>query len=223
MKEKMLEVVENRRNIYNFLAGLFLTPIPTPGHEYALRLFEAVEDLRGFPGQGDYGEGLRLLQNYKAVAKCGNLETIQKQLAVDRTKLCRGTVKQGAVRPPYEALYLMPEKEMDQLLAIVQFYRKAGLKVSSEHLERMDYIGIELAFMGELCEQERIALKSGRKEDYATVTDLEKKFLSEHLGKWAAEYCDQMIACAQTEFFRGFGYLLKAFLHEEKELCEQGE
>lgn len=219
MKEQMLSVVENRRNVYNLLAELFLVPIPTPGSEYAQKFFEAFKDLDNLSDEGDYGEGIRLLNNFKAVANCGDLENIQKNLAVDRAKLCRGTAKKETVRPPYEASYISPEKEVDQLLAIVQFYQKAGLKVSPNHFERMDYIGVELAFMAELCGKERIALEAEQQEDYETVLALEKEFLNDHLLQWALDYCTQMIAHAQTEFFRGFAHLLRAFLHEEKEMC----
>ncbi|KUO63821.1 MAG: hypothetical protein APF84_14455 [Gracilibacter sp. BRH_c7a] len=221
MKEQMLTVVESRRSVYNLLAELFLNPIPTPGSEYAQKFSEALGDLARLPDQGDYGEGLRLLNNFKTVANCGDLENIQKNLAVDRTKLCRGTAKKDAVIPPYEALYLSPEKEVDQLLAIVQFYQKAGLKVSAGHFERMDYIGIEFAFMAELCTKERLALDSEQKEKFESVLALEKEFLNQHLLKWALDYCGQVIVHAETEFFRGFGYLIRAFLYEEKEFCEQ--
>ncbi len=221
MKEEMLAVAESRRNVYNLLAELFLNAIPTPGHEYAHRFLEAVREPENLPDSGDYGEGVRLLKNYTAVAHCGDLETIQRQLAVDRTKLCRGTSRRDEIKPPYEALYLMPEKEMDQLLAIVQFYQKAGLKASEGNFDRMDYIGIELAFMAELCEKERVALESGHEEEYEAALSLQKEFLHDHLLRWALDYCSQMITHAQTEFFRGFAYLIRAFLYEEQEQYEQ--
>ena len=110
MKEQMLTVVQGRGNVYDFLAQLFLNPIPTPGYEYVQRFFKGIEDFSAFSDQEDYKEGVRLLKNFKAMANCGNLENIQRQLAVDRTRLCRGTAKMATLIPPYEALYLMPEK-----------------------------------------------------------------------------------------------------------------
>ncbi len=220
MKDQMLTVAQNRSKVYDFLAQLFLNPIPTPGSEYAKKFCAAIDDFPGFSELADYKEGVRLLQNFKAAAIYGDLEVIQKQLAVDRTRLCRGTAKKDEITPPYEALYLKPEKETDQLLLIVQFYRKAGLQVSDQNFERMDYIGVELAFMAELCAREAAALETGQKDDYQALLTLEQEFLNNHLLKWAGDYCGQMIALARTEFFRGFGYLIRAFLQEEKELYE---
>lgn len=219
MKEQMLAVITSRQKVYAFLAELFLIPIPTPGYEYAQRFCEAIDDFTGFSVEGN-DEGLRLLKNFKAVANCGNLESIQRLLAVDRTRLCRGTAKKEEITPPYEALYLMPEKEMDQLLAIVQFYQRAGLKVSATHFERMDYIGVEFAFMAELCQKERHAFADDQRKIYEEVLILEQDFLNQHLLKWAIEYCGQMVSQAQTDFFRGFGYLIRNFLLEEKDMFE---
>ena len=51
----MLAVVESRRKVYNLLAELFLTPIPTPGSEYAQKFFNALVNLEKLSDQGDYG------------------------------------------------------------------------------------------------------------------------------------------------------------------------
>jgi len=72
MKKQMLEVAESRRNVYNLLAELFLIPIPTPGAEYVQKFAQAIDNLPDLPGPGDYGEGVRLLRNFKAVVECGN-------------------------------------------------------------------------------------------------------------------------------------------------------
>jgi TorA maturation chaperone TorD len=220
MKEQMLTVVRNRKRVYLFLAELFLTPIPTPGYEYAQRFCKAIDDFTDY-SHGSNDEGLSFLKKFKDVTKFGVLENIQRMLAVDRTRLCRGMAKKSELIPPYEALYLMPEKEIDQILAIVQFYQRAGLKVGATLFERMDYIGVEFAFMGKLCEKELIALEADQEKIYEEVISLEKQFLNEHLLMWAIEYCDQMITQAQTDFFRGFGYLIRSFLLEEKEMFEQ--
>jgi putative dimethyl sulfoxide reductase chaperone len=218
-KDDMLAAAAGRQAVYDFLAQLFLNPIPTPGHDYAQKFLRAIDDHAAFSDLEDFRDGMRALESYKATAERGDLDEVQRQLAVDRTRLCRGTAKGGAIAPPYEAPYLMPHKETDQLVAIVQLYRKAGLKITADQRERMDYIGVELAFMAELCGQERAALAAADTPAYDAVLALEREFLQDHLLKWAVDYCGAMIAQAQTDFFRGFGYLMRAFLHEEQELC----
>lgn len=219
--DDMLTAVQGRQAVYEFLAQLFLTPIPTPGHDYAATFLRAIDDYACFSELDDFRDGMRSLTTYRLAAAGGDLEEVQRQLAVDRTRLCRGIAKDGVVTTPYEAPYLMPEKETDQLLAIVQFYRKAGLQVGAGQQERMDFIGVELAFMAELCAKEHAALAAGNMQDYEDVLGWQREFLQDHLLQWAVDYCGRIIECAQTDFFRGFGYLMRAFLHEERELCSQ--
>jgi TorA maturation chaperone TorD len=143
-------------------------------------------------------------------------EEMQKAIAIDRTWLCRG-IDQGrkAPPPPYEALYLSPRKETDHLLKVVTFYKKAGLRVSRDARERMDYLGLELAFMAELCVRESGFVKRGNKGGRAKVLALEKEFLAEHLLLWVPEYCRLAIAAAKTDFFKGIAHLLRGFLQED--------
>lgn len=219
-KDQLVAVAQGRQAVYDFLARLFVTPIPTPGHDYAETFLRAIDDYACYSDLDDFRDGMQSLKKYKRATGC-DLEEVQRHLAVDRTRLCRGIVKDGVVATPYEAPYLMPEKETDQLLAIVQFYRKAGLQVGAGQQERMDFIGVELAFMAELCAKEQAALAAGNMKDYDEVLGWEREFLQDHLLKWAVDYCGGIIDGAQTDFFRGFGYLMRAFLHEERELCSQ--
>ncbi|MFA5536369.1 MAG: molecular chaperone TorD family protein [Bacillota bacterium] len=217
MTEQMWLVAENRSKVYDFLAQLFLNPIPTPGDDYIKKLSKAVDGFSEDYGLEDHKQGVHLLKNFKAAINCSDLQKMQKHLAIDRTKLCRGTPRSNNISPPYEALYLTPEKETEQLLLLVQFYQKAGLTMSDESHERLDYIGIELAFMAELCTREAASIRKGEENKYKEILLLEQKFLNEHLLKWVLDYCAQMINFAQTEFFRGIGHLLRAFLQEERE------
>ncbi len=61
-------------------------------------------------------------------------------MAVDRTKLCRGTVKRDVVTPPSK-LYTEAGKRNGPALALF-ILPKAGLKVSANQFDRMDYIGL---------------------------------------------------------------------------------
>lgn len=220
-EENMLAAVQGRQIVYEFLARLFLHSIPTPGRDYAQTFLQAIDGHACWSDLDDFRNGMRSLKAYKATAADGDLEELQRQPAVDRTRLCRGATGSGAIAPPYEAPYLVPEQEADRLLAIVRFYRKADLTMSDGQRERMDFIGIELAFMAELCAGERAALAAGDADKYKTVLSLEREFLQGHLLAWAVDYCGQMIEHAQTDFFRGFGYLMRAFPEEGAELCDQ--
>jgi TorA maturation chaperone TorD len=227
-KPQPLSPLEERQNIYRFLAEVFMVAIAVPGHDFVDRVFggplvwgktDGDEPENGAEDEPeDLRTGGRLLQACAGRYARADRGEMQKEIAIDRTWLCRG-IDQGrkAPPPPYEALYLSPRKETDHLLKVVAFYQKAGLQVSHDARERMDYLGLELAFMAELCGRENRLAKRGGKKARAGVLALEKEFLEEHLLLWVPEYCRLVIDAAKTDFFRGIACLLRGFLREERE------
>lgn len=226
MHKEQLSLIDTRRAIYQFLAEVLLSPIAVPGHDFVDKLFAAplsfdhlVDDT-----SPDYAEGSRLLKQCADRYAHGNREDLQKEIAVDRTRLFRGAgPTHGAPPPPYEALYLAPQKETDHLLKIVTFYQKAGLKVSERMTERMDYLGIELAFMAELCGREHAMASRKDPANHREVLAQEKEFLENHMLRWVPEYCRQVAELAKTDFFKGIAFLLRGFLNEELEWIDAEE
>jgi TorA maturation chaperone TorD len=44
----------------------------------------------------------------------------------------------------------------------------------------------------------------------------QKRSLADHLGKWAAHFCGQVEATAETRFYAEFAKLLRSFLAAER-------
>lgn len=122
--------------------------------------------------------------------------------------------------PPYETLYgsggyagantqLAGAQVFEQsqtLGDIAGFYRAFGLEVSDQIKERLDYISIELEFMSFLAYKEAYALISDGGEDEKAerveiCQDAQRKFLNDHLGRWALFFTDRLAEKAKDGFY----------------------
>ena len=141
--------------------------------------------------------------------------------------------------PPYETLYGSGEYagantqlagaqvfEQSQTLGdIAGFYRAFGLEVSDQAKERVDYISIELEFMSFLAYKEAYALISdgGEKEKAEKVEicrDAQRKFLSDHLGRWALFFTGRLEEKAKDGFYLWLARLTGKFLAFEIKAIE---
>lgn len=133
--------------------------------------------------------------------------------------------------PPYETLYgsggyagantqLAGAQVFEQsqtLGDIAGFYRAFGLEVSNEIKERLDYISIELEFMSFLAYKEAYALISDGGEDEKAerveiCQDAQRKFLNDHLGRWALFFTDRLAEKAKDGFYLWLARLTGKFL-----------
>ncbi len=158
--------------------------------------------------------GIEHIKSYCSSIESRTSEEILNELSVDRTRLLRGTGDRN-LKPPYESLYKTDKNSAGTALAVKNFYRKAGLLPDENICEMLDYLGVELDFMYQLCLREVEQWSSG-KDASATLTD-EEEFLQEHLGSWVGEYCAQAEKHAWTTFYRGFLAVLDAFISLEIE------
>ncbi|MFA6807926.1 MAG: molecular chaperone TorD family protein [Eubacteriales bacterium] len=221
-KSCLIETTKYRIMIYRLLEKLFMEPIPTPGKDFTNKVLKAINDLDMNNKDICLNQGIEILKAFHNKSLLSNIETLQKELAVDRTMLCRGINSEYGPPPPYEAVYMESENQQTQILKVIDKYNKMQISVSSEVRERPDYIGLEFAFMAFLCEKE-LEVYEGKQEEYEEIIRLETEFLTEHLFKWIPKYCDEMIKWAKTDFFKGIGYLIKGYISEEKERNEEQE
>ena len=116
-----------------------------------------------------------------------------------------GSARTSNCPEPYEALYLEPGANPDELFSsLVNEYAEECTKILSEENVRPDSIGVELSYLNCLAEQAAAAWEKG---DYELARSLEgrgRKFCQEHLGKWAREYLYAALEHAQTSYFKGF-------------------
>ena len=192
--------MNERAKLYNFFGSLFLD----------LPSIELVQKMRQFESMEAIDEGTKLIQQYALSKKDESDEDVLQELAVDRTYLMRGTTKVGP-RPPYEMLYSNGSNE-EGLGEINKIYQDSMMKIDLVLQERPDYLGIELRFMAQLCENES--------QDITASQDMQKKFIHNHLGSFAIEYTKEINKFARTGFYLGIGCLMNDFISSEMELSK---
>jgi DMSO reductase family type II enzyme chaperone len=109
--------------------------------------------------------------------------------------------------PPYETEYTSSHDfvKNNDLADLMGFYRAFGLDLAGG--ERPDYIGVELEFLHVLALKEAIAHQQGKAEGVAVCLDAQKKFLSDHLGRWAEVFATQLSQLPADDSFAFYGAL----------------
>jgi len=158
--------------------------------------------------------GIEHIKAYCSTIQSRTSEDILNELSVDRTRLLQGTGDRN-LKPPYESLYKADKNRAGTTQAVKNSYRKAGLLPDENICEMLDYVGVELDFMYQLCLREVKQWSSGK--DASATLNCEKEFLQEHLGSWVGKYCAQAEKYAWTAFYRGFLAVLDAFISLEIE------
>ncbi len=114
---------------------------------------------------------------------------------------------------PYESLYNYPLGDRPRLWGraaeeVQSFYISAGIVMDEEISLIPDHISAEMLFMSYLVEN--------------GISELQKKFLEEHLVKWIPEYCNELQKYAGTTFYKEVANILKEFILSEHELMSEG-
>lgn len=121
--------------------------------------------------------------------------------------------------PPYETEYTGGGdfRQNQDLADLTGFYRAFGLNLreAEERRERPDHLAVELEFLHFLCWKEAAA-RAGRNEEHVEVClDAERKFLRDHLGRWADVFGRGVEKTAQSSFYRALAGLLRALVAHE--------
>lgn len=120
--------------------------------------------------------------------------------------------------PPYEGEYGQPHifQKTQSLADNVGFLQAFGLAPAPNHVDRLDHIGVELEFMHVLAAKEAYALIHGHGEDrLAIVREARRKYLKDHLGRWAPEFAARLETKAHDGPYAALARLLAAFVMEQ--------
>lgn len=140
-----------------------------------------------------------------------SLDSLVQSLAVDWTLAFRGMNPARGPRPPYAGAWLADDGTgVELMLAINSLYVEEGLGISGNHLNRLDYIGVELEFMA--CLVERFAEE--KSDEYAKrIVDFENRFVL----SWFHQFQEQVEERCATEFWKGYLELVVAVLEDVRE------
>jgi TorA maturation chaperone TorD len=164
--------------------------------------------------QQDVQSGLALLQSWTKTVRGGMSAELFDELRVDYTRLMFSGDR--VLAPPWESVYFSEERMLfqEQTMQVRVWYRRFGVDAANHAHEPDDHIGLEFAFIAHLANLALVALEQDESADFENVLAAQREFLSEHLMKWALQWCDLVETHANTEFFRGIALLTKGILAE---------
>ena len=96
------------------------------------------------------------------------------------------------------------------------FLKAFGLEPAPGHADRLDHISVELEFLHVLAAKEAYALARGHGEErVAIVRDAARRYLRDHLGRWAPAFAARVEAKAENGPYAALARLLAAFIAED--------
>ncbi len=183
--------------IYRFVAGAYR--YPDSGTRDTVRqqdraISEALAAL------ADSSDGLlrECLANLKVAAQTCTAETLESDYIA-----LFGHAVQGLC-PLYEAEYSESDERLQQpheLADLSAFYRAFGLKLGDGVQERVDFLAVECEFMAFLCVKQAYAEEHGDAELATVTVDAQRKFLHDHLGRWAPACARRIIDQSEATFY----------------------
>lgn len=120
--------------------------------------------------------------------------------------------------PPYESEWLGAAGDLlqyHQIADLSGFYGAFGLRLNDACDERADHIGIELAFAQFLCAKEAWAVQHDQSELASVCRGAQRRFVAEHLARWAPAFFHRIAACADGGFHAALARLACAWIENE--------
>jgi len=164
------------------------------------------------------------------------IQTVLKSLGIDLDPINRDDDADGVIdflAEEYAYLFVGPGKHIapyesvqikrgsgllmgKETAVVCQFIKDAGFDFLNRDGKIPDHISIELEFLGHLAEAEAKALDANEMDAYLSCIGWQHKFITTHLGKWAADFARRVKERASVPFYKSFASILPRFLASEK-------
>lgn len=166
--------------------------------------------LRNQPDSSSCNEGFDLMADAASALRTASSDeqiVALNSLATDRTYLFRALAPGVGALPPYESYWAATSDAESVIITLKSIYRNEGLEVSTLSHERPDYLGVELAYMTVLTEDE------ANSSSHCSQT----AFITNHLSTWVPQYVKSAKEFVSTKFYRGYLLALETFITWEKD------
>ncbi len=147
---------------------------------------------------------------------CLSLGADRERVESDYGRIIGHTPRAGV--PPYESEWLGAAGDLlqfHQMSDVSAFYSAFGLKLNGECDERVDHIGIELAFLQFLCAKEAWAASRGDERLAESARDAQRSFLGEHVARWTPAFCRKLGACGREGFYHALAEFTSRWVANE--------
>ena len=129
-----------------------------------------------------------------------------------------------AVAPPYSSVYLDREQQVwgSSTAQVARLYETAGLGMNENFHDIPDHIAAELEFVSYLIleQQEHNGNEADKTREMASI---ERKFLKEHLCKWAPLFLGRVGEYSKIDFYSAIARLTQKFIDYESKLAQTPE
>lgn len=118
---------------------------------------------------------------------------------------------------PYELAYAPGDltTNTDRLADLAGFYGAFGLEMEDSDRERVDYLSIELEFLSYTALQTAYLVLDDDETGIEVVTDAQRNFLEDHLGRWLPRFRDAMQEHVDEPFYRELAAMLAALVERD--------
>ena len=169
--------------------------------------------------QPDTQKGMKLIQVWSE-KNHGMTDKSFEALTSDHLKLFIGIGK--VLAPVWESVYFSPGRLIfqEETFKVRQWYNRYQLELKHKNKEPDDHIGLEFLFIAHLAQRGVEALEKQDQAGAEALFQAQKEFLSEHLLRWAAAWCDLVDKHAKTDFHRGISLIVRGSLAELSSIYE---
>lgn len=195
--------------VYRFLGQAYLQP---PDRPYLEAVAAWCDELLAQQGGGALpAEVLEALETVRAALDGLTEERVQ-EIQEEFVRLFRGLSPRRSPPPPYESVYREGQLWGEATAAVQRLYRQWGI-APEERLGREppDHLGLELQFMGYLCDPHLNQMK-----EKPEPLDVQRAFLEEHLD-WVEGFRERVRAFQPHPFYEGLLRLTTAWLRLHRE------
>jgi len=102
-----------------------------------------------------------------------------------------------------------------ELSDVAGFYNAFGLTTSTNAPDRVDHISTQLEFMHYMALKESEAIENQNLEHLEIVCEAEKKFMTDHLGRWATIYAERIEKQDSNGFYGALSRLLTLWIETD--------
>ena len=193
-----------RADLCRFLAACYYQPGPEFAEE---KVFDSMLDAAHRIDPDLAAHARRLGEHFSADG--------QQTLLLDYARLFLGPNQ--AIAQPYGSAWLSDEKTLmgESSMAVQKLYAEGGFEIAEDFRELPDHVAAELEFLYLLIFRQNQARRTGNVEALNLATDLRKRFLGEHLGRWAGPFTAAVSSGAQSAFYRELAQLTDRFVGME--------
>ncbi len=214
-----------RANMYRFLSNVYLLP---PSEDFLRYIVskQFLEELSVLFG----GNAVAVLREFAATVDIDKDLSPLKQEFLDLF-----AVPTGRYVTPFEDVYRGKMGKDQQTrgpllgeyaITVKKLYRSSGAEMEKTCKELPTHIGVELSFMGFLCEMEAEAIANQEGEtsydqtnreatDPLRYRELEIKFLQEHLNKWFPQLSKSIQTNSRGQLYSSLAIITEKFLDQD--------